>query len=350
MIKRAREKGILDIKVYNIRDYSSEKRKRVDDRTLGGGPGMVLMAPPLIAALRELKKEGSHVVYLSPQGKALHANKCRELAQHRHLILVCGHYEGMDERVMEWVDEEISIGDFVLTSGAPAAVVCVDAIARFLPGFFEKTGAAERDSFEQGIFDYPHYTHPVEFENKRVPTVLLEGDHKKIAAWRRKAALKKTAEKRPDLFLLYMASTSSRPEGEEIEGCLGATLVVKDLASSVAFYRKVLRFPIVEETEDGAVFAVGKSFLTLREGGGEMMGVGKRVIFTIEIGDVPFFQQTLSRLKKAGRVVGQIEQSCIQGEGLKNLDSKSLPRVAFTDVDDHPWVLCLTDMNLMVRK
>jgi tRNA (guanine37-N1)-methyltransferase len=201
MIKWAKENGLLEIRLTNIRDFTEDKHHKVDDRAYGGGPGMVLMAPPVAKAIRSVKKEGSPVIYLSPQGKPLTAAKCRELATHEHLILLCGHYEGIDERVIESdVDEEISIGDYVLTNGCVAAIVLVDAVARFIPGVVGHDQAVMEDSFEQGILDYPHYTRPEEFEGQKVPDVLLSGNHQKIASWRRAAALEKTRRVRPELL------------------------------------------------------------------------------------------------------------------------------------------------------
>ncbi len=201
IIKRAREKGILDIHYVNIRDFASDRHRTVDDRPYGGGPGMVLMPEPTTKAIRSVRKEGSKVIYLSPQGRLLNARKCRELAKEDHLVLLCGHYEGVDERVIEKeVDEEISIGDYVLTNGCLAAIVLIDAMARFIPGVIGHESAAAEDSFENGLLDCPHYTRPEVFENIKVPEVLLSGDHKKIAQWRRGKSLEKTSRVRPELI------------------------------------------------------------------------------------------------------------------------------------------------------
>lgn len=201
MIKRARERGLLNINLIDIRTFAEGAHNQVDDRPYGGGPGMVLMVEPVVKAIRSCKKKGSHVVYLSPQGAPLTAAKSRELAEAEHLILLCGHYEGVDERAIELeVDEEISIGDYVLTSGLPAAAVLVDAIARFIPGVLGHEDAADQDSFEDGIFDAPHYTRPVEFEGLSVPDVLRGGHHAEIDKWRKERALEKTKRVRPDLL------------------------------------------------------------------------------------------------------------------------------------------------------
>lgn len=202
MIKRAIEKGLIEINLWNIRDFSDNRHKTVDDRPYGGGPGMVMMPEPVAKAVRSVKKEGAKVIYLSPQGRKLDAALSRELAEQKHLILLCGHYEGIDERVIDSeVDEEISIGDYVLTNGCAAAIVLVDAICRFIPDFLGHEDAAGEDSFEQGIFDCPHYTRPEVFEGKMVPQVLLSGHHENIAKWRREKATEKTKRVRPEKFI-----------------------------------------------------------------------------------------------------------------------------------------------------
>jgi len=201
MLKRARDKGIISISLIDIRDFATDKHHTVDDRPYGGGPGMVLKPGPTVSAIRSVKREESHVIYLSPQGAKLDAKKCRELANYKHLVLLCGHYEGVDQRAIDMeVDEEISIGDYVLTSGAPAAVVLVDSLSRFVPGVIGNEEAADQDSFENGLFDTPHYTRPPEFEGHPVPSVLLGGNHAEIEEWRRKMAYEKTKRVRPELI------------------------------------------------------------------------------------------------------------------------------------------------------
>lgn len=201
IIKRAREKGLIEIRLTNIRDFADNRHQRVDDRPYGGGPGMVMMPQPVTDAIRRVKSEHAKVIYLSPQGKVLTAAKCRELAQEKHLVLLCGHYEGVDQRVLDAeVDEEISIGDYVLTNGCLAAIVLVDGVIRFIPEVLGHASAAEEDSFEKGILDCPHYTRPEVFEGRAVPSVLLSGNHEKIAAWRHEQALEKTRNVRPDLL------------------------------------------------------------------------------------------------------------------------------------------------------
>jgi tRNA (guanine37-N1)-methyltransferase len=210
IISQAKKKGILDIRLLDIRDFADNKWRKVDDRPYGGGPGMVMMPEPVAKAIRSVKTEKSRTIYLSPQGAPLTAAKCRELAGCEHLILLCGHYEGIDERVLQKeVDEEISIGDYVLSNGCLAAIVLVDSVARFVPGVIGDERAADEDSFEGGVLDCPHYTRPEEFEGEKVPEVLLSGNHQKIAAWRKEAALRKTQAVRPDLFKRFMLGDSN---------------------------------------------------------------------------------------------------------------------------------------------
>lgn len=199
IVKRAREKGIVEIRQVNIRDFADDKHAKVDDRPFGGGPGMVLMPGPVVSALRSVKREKTRVVYLSPQGRPLTAALCEELAQEDHLVFLCGHYEGVDERVMSEIDDEISIGDYVLSNGCAAAIVTIDALLRFVPGVLGHVDAAAQDSFQEGIFDAPHYTRPREFEGQPVPDVLMNGDHAAIERYRREKALEKTRRVRPDL-------------------------------------------------------------------------------------------------------------------------------------------------------
>ncbi|HEY2810801.1 MAG TPA: tRNA (guanosine(37)-N1)-methyltransferase TrmD [Rhabdochlamydiaceae bacterium] len=201
IIKRAIEKGLIHIACTDIRDFAEGKHRRVDERPYGGGPGMLLMPGPVSHAIRSKKRKDSHVIYLSPQGKKLTSSQCAELAQRPHLLLVCGHYEGLDERVIDQeIDEEISIGDYVLTNGCIATLVLIDAVMRFIPGVLGHEEAAAKDTFQDGILEGPSYTRPEEFEGKRVPEVLLSGNHKEIEKWRRQRGLEKTQRIRPDLL------------------------------------------------------------------------------------------------------------------------------------------------------
>ncbi|MES2344471.1 MAG: tRNA (guanosine(37)-N1)-methyltransferase TrmD [Chlamydiota bacterium] len=201
ILKKAIENGRLEIHQTNIRDFAAGKHQKVDDRPFGGGPGMVLMPEPLVKAIRAKRKKNSKVIYLSPQGKPLTAKTCERLSVESHLILVCGHYEGIDQRVIEKeVDEEISIGDYVLTNGCLPAIVLVDAVARFIPGVLGHCESVQQDSFQNGIFDAPHYTTPRDFEGVGVPEVLLAGNHARINKWREEEAIKNTRRVRPELF------------------------------------------------------------------------------------------------------------------------------------------------------
>lgn len=201
MVKRAIEKGLVEIRLTNLRDFTTDRHCRADDRPYGGGPGMVMMPQPVVDAVRHVRRPGCCVIYMSPQGRKLTADKARSLAREKHLILLCGHYEGIDQRALDLeVDEEISIGDYVLTNGCIAAIVLVDALIRFIPGVLGHALAAEEDSFENGRLDCPHYTRPEVFEGSCVPPVLLSGNHQEIALWRQEQALKKTKEIRPDLM------------------------------------------------------------------------------------------------------------------------------------------------------
>lgn len=203
LLGKAQEKGLLSFHLIDIRTFAEGRHAKVDDRPFGGGPGMVMKPEPVTRAIRSRRRENSRVIYLSPQGAPLTAARAEALAKEEHLILLCGHYEGIDERALQSdVDEEISIGDYVLTSGCPAALVLVDAVARFIPGVIGHPDAAKQDSFSlEGGFDAPHYTRPEVFEGVEVPPVLRGGNHEEIARWRQSEARKKTYRVRPDLLL-----------------------------------------------------------------------------------------------------------------------------------------------------
>lgn len=196
MIKRAQEEGYISINLINFRDYSLDKFKRVDDTPYGGGRGMILMIEPLVRALKSIKKEDSLVILMSPQGEKYNQKKAFELSKHKHLIIICGHYEGVDERIKNYIDLELSIGDYILTGGEIPALVLIDTITR-LSGILDKE-VVEEETFSSDIFDYPVYTRPKEFEGFEVPDVLLSGDHKKIEKWRREEAIRNTNLRRND--------------------------------------------------------------------------------------------------------------------------------------------------------
>lgn len=202
IVRRALDKGLLEVCVHDLRDYTHDRHKQVDDRPFGGGEGMVLKPEPVFEAVEAIKRGGHSLVYLlSPQGERFNSPSAERLARVDQLILICGRYEGVDERVSRrLVDGELSIGDYVLTGGEPAAWVVIDALSRFIPGVVGKDGSVRQDSFYEGLLDYPHYTRPRLFRGMGVPQVLFSGDHAKINNWRRRQALAKTLSWRPDLL------------------------------------------------------------------------------------------------------------------------------------------------------
>jgi tRNA (guanine37-N1)-methyltransferase len=214
IIKRAQKKGRVKIYIHDLRDYSSDKHRKVDDRPFGGGSGMLMRPESIFKAVEKIKSQShpslslrtskvtkSQVILLCPQGKRLTQKTAKGLSKYKHLILICGHYEGVDERVRErLVDEEISIGDYVLTGGELPAMVLVDSVVRLLPGVLGDKNSLNFESFEDNLLEYPHYTRPARFRGMRVPEVLLSGDHKKIEAWRKQEAIKRTRQRRPDIL------------------------------------------------------------------------------------------------------------------------------------------------------
>jgi len=200
IIKRARQAGILNLAIHNLRDYAHDRHKTVDDRPFGGGPGMLLKPEPIFEAVETLARPETRVVLLSPAGRVFNQAIARELARCDDLLLISGHYEGFDERVrQELADDELSIGDFVLTNGALPAMVIIDAVTRLLPGVLGDEASAADESFSQGLLEYPQYTRPAEFRGWKVPEVLLNGNHAEIRKWREEAAAEKTRRMRPEL-------------------------------------------------------------------------------------------------------------------------------------------------------
>ena len=201
IVKRARESGLLDLKIHQLRDWTHDRHKTVDDRPFGGGPGMLLKPEPLFEAIESLQREKSRVILLSPSGRKFDQSIARELAQSEDLILVCGSYEGFDERVRETLaDDELSIGDYVLTNGALPAMVVIDAVTRLLPGVLGDDESSHDESFSVGLLEYPQYTRPAEFRGMKVPDVLLSGNHAGIEKWRREQSKLRTEKQRPDLL------------------------------------------------------------------------------------------------------------------------------------------------------
>lgn len=212
MIKRALTNGLIDIRIYDLRDWGLGKHKQVDDTPYGGGAGMVMRVDVVANAIQNVKSKlqnpnnkqilNSRVILLTPQGERLTQKKVKLLTRSdvADFILICGHYEGFDERIRDLVDEEISIGDYILTGGEIPAMAMVDAVSRLIPGVLGKEESHQEESFDNNLLEYPHYTRPAEFEGKKVPEVLLSGDHKKITEWRNTEAVKRTKKKRPDLL------------------------------------------------------------------------------------------------------------------------------------------------------
>jgi tRNA (guanine37-N1)-methyltransferase len=204
IIGKAQENSVIEINAINIRDFSKNKHKKTDDYPYGGGVGMVMTPQPIYDAYLSIVKELSYkpkVIYLSPQGKVLNQKKVMELSKEKHLVLLCGHYEGIDERIIEEiVDEEISIGDYVLTGGEIPAMVLIDSVSRLVPDVLPSEDAYKNESHYSGLLEYPQYTRPYEFMGRKVPDILLSGHHAKIEEWRKEQSLKRTLEKRPDLI------------------------------------------------------------------------------------------------------------------------------------------------------
>ena len=201
IIKRARQAGLLDLQLHQLRDWTHDRHKTVDDRPFGGGPGMLLKPEPIFEAVESLKREKTRVVLMSPSGRKFEQSIARELATQEHLLIVTGHYEGFDERIREALaDDELSIGDYVLTNGALPAMVVIDAVARLLPGVLGDDASSSEESFSHGLLEYPQWTRPAEFRGMKVPEVLQSGNHAEIAKWREEQAKKRTQGQRPDLI------------------------------------------------------------------------------------------------------------------------------------------------------
>jgi tRNA (guanine37-N1)-methyltransferase len=201
IIMRARKSGLLELKIHQLRDWTHDKHKTVDDHPFGGGPGMLLKPQPIFEAVESLKRAGTKVILLSPSGRKFDQKIAQELAQEKDLLLVTGHYEGFDERIREALaDDELSIGDYVLTNGALPAMVVIDAVARLLPGVLGDDESSRDESFSHGMLEYPQWTRPADFRGMKVPEVLLNGNHAEIEKWRREQAKLRTKESRPDLL------------------------------------------------------------------------------------------------------------------------------------------------------
>ena len=218
LVGRAIEKGLLEVEIHDLRGFTEDRHRSVDDEPYGGGGGMVMTAPPWLRAVRSLTEEPMRKILLSPQGRRLDEAKVRELADKGDLLLMCGRYEGIDERVRQTVvDEEVSIGDYVLSGGELPAMVLIEALSRQVPGVVQQAGSVEQDSFRAGLLDYPHYTRPPVVEGLAVPEVLTSGDHAAIRRWREREALRATWEKRPDLLERAALTKEQRRELERLE-------------------------------------------------------------------------------------------------------------------------------------
>jgi tRNA (guanine37-N1)-methyltransferase len=201
IIKRARQAGLLDLQLHQLRDWTHDRHKTVDDRPFGGGPGMLLKPEPIFEAVESLRRETTRVVLMSPAGRKFDQAIARKLAQQEHLLIVTGHYEGFDERIREALaDDELSIGDYVLTNGALPAMVVIDTVARLLPGVLGDDASSAEESFSHGLLEYPQWTRPAEFRGMKVPDVLISGNHAEITKWRAEQAKVRTQERRPDLI------------------------------------------------------------------------------------------------------------------------------------------------------
>jgi tRNA (guanine37-N1)-methyltransferase len=201
IVQRARDAGLLDLRVHNLRDWTHDRHKTVDDKPFGGGAGMVLKPEPIFEAVESLADDRTHVILLTPPGRMFNQSIAHELAAEEHLLFICGSYEGVDERVREaLVDDELSIGDYVLTNGGLPAMVIIDAVTRLLPGALGDDESAKDESFSHGLVEYPHYTRPAEFRGMKVPEILLSGHHAEIEKWRAEQSRERTAQTRPDLL------------------------------------------------------------------------------------------------------------------------------------------------------
>lgn len=216
ILGKAGEKGILDFNIINIRDFSKDKHNKADDTPYGGGVGMVMFCQPIFDALRSIKAEGKKIMYMSPRGKVLDQTKIEELAQLDEMVILCGHYEGVDQRVLDyWNMEEVSVGDYILTGGELAAMVMIDAVSRFVPDVLGTKESATEESIYSGLLEYDQYTKPREYEGLEVPEVLFNGNHKLIHLWQLRNSLELTKERRPDLWEAYLSKEKKLSKDEK---------------------------------------------------------------------------------------------------------------------------------------
>ena len=221
ILGKAGEKGLLDIRLTNIRDYSTDKHNKADDYPFGGGSGMIMLADPVFRAMEAVAAEGKRAVYMSPRGKILDQEKILELAAEEELVILCGHYEGVDQRILEhWGMEEISIGDYVLTGGELPAMVLIDSVARMIPEVLASSHSALDESIYSGLLEYPQYTKPREYRGMHVPEVLVSGNHRRIHLWKLEQSLLLTRERRPDLFEEFIKQDLDKDEKKILEKIL----------------------------------------------------------------------------------------------------------------------------------
>ena len=215
ILGRAKENGILDIRLTDIRNYSLDKHKKADDYPFGGGAGMVIMADPIFNALNAIEAKGKKIIYMSPRGKVLNQERISEIARNEELIILCGHYEGIDQRIIEhWDMEELSIGDYILTGGELPAMILIDAVARMIPDVLGSSKAHNEESIYSGLLEYPQYTKPREYLGMEVPEVLVSGNHKLIHLWQFEKSLQLTKERRPDLFAAFIKNIDNLTKEE----------------------------------------------------------------------------------------------------------------------------------------
>ncbi len=235
IIKRAISKNVVSFNIVNIRDYTLDKYGRVDSAPIGGGAGLIMKCQPVISALKAQEK--GKVFLFSPRGQAFNQNKAHELSKEEHIILLCGHYEGLDERISKYVDEEISIGDYILTGGEIASLAVSDAIVRLLDGAITHD-SIEEESFENGLLEYPQYTEPYEYDGQTIPDILYSGNHEAISKWRQKESLRITKERRPDLFSKYQLSKQDLKLLQEIEDDIIGKWEISALEKGKKFLKK----------------------------------------------------------------------------------------------------------------
>ncbi|WP_213318247.1 tRNA (guanosine(37)-N1)-methyltransferase TrmD [Chlamydiifrater volucris] len=320
ILSKAISKGVLSFYAHNIRDFGLGRWKQVDDVPFGGEGGMLLMAEPVVSSIRRVRTQDSKVIYLSPQGEVLTAKKSRELSQCSHLVVLCGHYEGVDQRALDLeVDEEISIGDYVLMSGMAPALVLVESVVRFVPGVLGNAESADNDSLENNLLEGPQYTRPREFLGERVPEVLLNGDRCRIEKWRREQQVAATKSKRPDLYARYLRSTNlSKKENETPVGLLsesedailaGSVIVeVSDIVVAGKFYSKVFgKERVVFSSDFEVIISLKRGFSVILKLATSPLEVSK---LSLIFGDEGSFLRCANRWRSYSQAFIEWDASC----------------------------------------